>query len=114
MDYLSKTVRAVQEKLNPDRRLTHNFAGQCGAAQSILYYAFREQDKDFRPLNTQSIPDWFFGHAAGILNENGKAYIIDPTFAQFLQADEVNTIAPADILKRTEEGTNILNALLQY
>ena len=114
MENLSKITEVVRARLNPDCSLKHDFKGQCGAAQSMLYYAFQNMGMTFRPLNTQSLSNYYFGHASGVLEDGkaGKTYLVDPTFAQFKHT-EYDAIPPADILGSTDEGHLILQSLLK-
>jgi len=111
---LRQLTRAVRKKLDPTGNADQDFKGQRGAAQSSLYFAFKDMGMPFRPLATQSLSNYYFGHAAGIVPdfEDGKVYLIDPTFKQF-QHTELDAIPPADILAATEEGRFILTSLLE-
>ena len=112
IDILPDVINKVQNKLNPQNSLSHDFTGQCGAAQSILFYAFADLGIKYKPFASQSLENYFFGHAAGIISDDkGKHYLIDPTFTQF--ATNKNQEQPSDILRKSDEGCKLLEELLK-
>lgn len=106
---LQKTILAEQMPAS----LTKTFAGYCGLAQCIAGYALQDLSIPVRPVATQSLPDFWHGHAILTATINERLFLIDPTFAQFCEADTMyETPSPRAILSRTPEGNTMLELLL--
>lgn len=108
---LSDAIRLVRNRLEQGNDLSRQFAGQCGLAQSILHFGLKDMGYDMKPLATQALKHCFFGHAAGSIEIDGTSYLVDATYTQFLESSV--GLAPAKILSNTQEGRDLLKALVE-
>lgn len=116
-------LRATQEDCKPlpapaAPDLTARFQGCCGLAQCIAGYALQDAGLKVRPVATQSLRDYWHGHAAlsvEVAEAQGRNwFILDPTFCQFcaVQPDDAVPL-PAFHLQQSAEGAALLAALLE-
>lgn len=99
--------------------LTKTFNGYCGLAQCMIGLFIDEhfdgQSVKIAPFASQSLEDWWFGHAAVVITagqgEGSRSFIVDPTFVQFDQAEAIGITGPVQILKRTESGAALAKKL---
>ncbi len=95
--------------------------GRCGFVQSLIGYALQDLGLRVKPMATQSLKEYYHGHAALSLElpiENGfKWFLIDPTFGQFCTTERCNLDIevpdPGYYLIGTEKGKEIADSLLR-
>ena len=93
------------------------FQGCCGLAQCVAGYALQDEGLSVRPLATQSLKGYWYGHAALTVEveEDGveRLFIVDPTFCQFIASAEAAVPLPATYLRQTPEGALLLAEILR-
>lgn len=106
-----------QSWATPTIDLCEKFRGLCGLAQCIAGYALQDAGTDVKPLATQSLTNYWHGHAALTVQTNDggieRSFLIDPTFCQFLAPSEGEGPSPVSRLHETAEGTRIAESLLE-
>jgi hypothetical protein len=99
--------------------LTKTFNGYCGLAQCMIGLFidehFDRQSVKIAPFASQSLENWWFGHAAVVVSasegKDVRSFIIDPTFVQFVEAKDIGIAGPIQILQRSEEGAALAKKL---
>lgn len=92
----------------------------CKIVSTNINDRLKKEKIDSKIINTKNIYDMYeheFVLSSFIdLDNNITYYLIDPTYSQFMDKGEYDfeAIYPPDILKKEEEGKNLLNNLLEY
>ena len=101
-----------------DYNLTEKFIGQCGLAQCLGGYALNDLGYSCHPIATQSLQDYWHGHATLSTHFSHKLldniYLFDPTFIQFCHNYyDHDFVSPSTILKSSMEGRRILKDIFK-
>jgi hypothetical protein len=95
-------------------QLKKTFRGYCGLSQCISGYRLQDLGLSVKPLATQSLPNYYFGHAAlTVLHKDNcqqRLYLIDPTFIQFRALEDCDR-SPVHFLQ-CKSGMKLQDELL--
>lgn len=108
-------IKAIVSKVKGEVSLANESDGLCYYACNNVLYDLEDASIMADMFNIRDVIDMPYDHYFVLANESDKKYLIDLTYEQFVKKDgELRFFNewPSEVLKKSEEGKNLLNNLL--